>query len=343
MPDHQSVGARVAEERKRRAERELHSVVPALRRELAAYCAELDGEVPPRPFDQLRAGVAEASRLRHEVNLSSLGASLPALLAEIRTALHAARQNEKERIYALLAEAYYAASQVAWKLGYADLASLGVDRYVWAAGRSGDELAVLVGDYQRAGEMIAVADWTAAQRFLEKSRSVIEPRLGKASSDTLQVSGSLHLKSGLAAARAGDLDTADAHLAEARETAERIGSDGDAYRLAFGPTNVNIWAVALAVEANNGTEAVQRAADFRIPSDTPRERIGHHWIDLSRGYLLHGDREKALSALLLAKRTAPQQTRYHPMVHETIRNLVRSERRRSDTAAGFAAWVGVTV
>lgn len=69
----------------------------------------------------------------------------------------------------------------------------------------------------------------------------------------------------LAAARAGDHDGADAHLTEARQTAARIGVDRDDYRLCFGPTNVNIWSVGLAVEMLDGTEAITRAHIFTLP------------------------------------------------------------------------------
>lgn len=124
--------------------------------------------------------------------------------------------------------------------------------------------------------------------------------------------GNLHLKSGLAAARAGNRDLADSHLAEATETAQRIGQDRDDYRLCFGPTNVNIWSVGLAVEMLDGTEAVKRSETFTIPATAPRERVGHHLIDLARGWLIHGDKKKAFAALRQAKEIAPTQNPLPP-------------------------------
>ncbi|MGH3871506.1 MAG: helix-turn-helix domain-containing protein [Pseudonocardiaceae bacterium] len=327
--------------RRNRAEHEVHASIPAIRRELAAYRIEPLDEVLLRPLEELARDVAQASTLRHAVNLAQLGAELPGLLAELRAAVYTLTGSERERAFGLLAEAYTAAGQVAYKLGYIDLASLTVERYEWAAAHSGDELAVLVGDYQRAGEMIGTADWSSALRFLEKSRSRIEPDIGKNNPVVLSVWGSLHLKSGLAAARAGNRDLADAHLDEAQHTAQRVGTDRDDYRLCFGPTNVNIWSVGLAVEMLDGTEAVKRSEKFTIPATTQRERAGHHCIDLARGHLLHGNKTKAFATLRHAKDIAPTQTRYHPMVHETIRVLARQETRSSDTIRGFAAWCGL--
>ena len=317
------------------------AALPALRREFTAYLLAPGDDVRPRPTHQLAEAVAAASQLRHAVDLHHLGAELPGLLAELRAAWHHTTASEQEQVFGLLAETYYAAGQLASKLGYTDLASISVDRYEWAAQRSGDELAVLIGVYRRAGELICLDECATARQLLENARSRIEDRLGRSDPPILATWGNLHLKSGLAAARAGDRAGADAHLAEARQTAARIGVDRDDYRLCFGPTNVNIWSVGLAVEMLDGTEAIKRAEKFTIPPTTQRERAGHHCIDLARGYLIHGDKTKAFTTLQKAKDIAPTQTRYHPMVHETIRVLARQETRSSDTIRGFAAWCGI--
>lgn len=57
--------------------------------------------------------------------------------------------------------------------------------------------------------------------------------------------------------------------------------------------------------------------------------------------LIRGDKTKAFTTLRQAKNIAPTQTRYHPMVHETIRALAREETRTSDTIRGFATWCGI--
>ncbi|MGY1872267.1 hypothetical protein [Nocardia gipuzkoensis] len=327
--------------RQTRDERQVHAGVPDIRRELAAYKIEPDDTMNARPERELAADVAKASGLRHSVDLGDLGTLLPGLLADLRVAWHSAAGAERERIFGLLAEAFAATGQLVYKLGYIDLSSLCVERYEWAAAQSGDPLAVLAGDSQRAGELICTADWSTALRFLESSRATIESDINGSDPAVLSMWGNLHLKSGLAAARAGRRDLADEHLAEARETAHRIGGDRDDYRLCFGVTNVDIWSVGLAVEMMDGTEAVKRAEQVHFPTTTPRERVGHHYIDLARGYLLHGDRTKAFASLRKAKQNAATQTRYHPMVHETIRVLARNDARSNESVRGFAAWCGI--
>ncbi|MBV8539636.1 MAG: helix-turn-helix transcriptional regulator [Pseudonocardiales bacterium] len=127
------------------ADHRVFAAVPALRRELTADSLAPGEGVRPRPTPQLAEAVATASQLRHAVDLQHLGAELPGLLEELRAAWHHTAGSERERVFGLLAGSYYAAGQLAWKLGYTDLASISVDRYEWAAERSGDELAVLVG------------------------------------------------------------------------------------------------------------------------------------------------------------------------------------------------------
>lgn len=47
------------------------------------------------------------------------------------------------------------------------------------------------------------------------------------------------------------------------------------------------------------------------------------------------------SALEAAKRLAPEQTRYHPMVRETTRALLTLHRRSNAELTAFTAWLGI--
>jgi transcriptional regulator with XRE-family HTH domain len=320
-------------------DRQVLAIVPPLRRELAAYLLPGDDGIKVRPFDELRRAVQDISARRQSVDLVAMGAELPALLAELRA--FTSSVNDPRDGYGLLALVYAAAGQVAYKLGYADLASVTTDRVEWAAARSGDPLAVAAADFYRAGELIGATDWHGALDCLETARGRVEDRLDDEAGRSMY--GQLHLKSGLAAARAGDASTSDSHLAEAARLAATVGEFRNDYDLSFNRHSVGIWSVGLAVELMDGTTAVRRANGMAVPPGVSTERVGHHHIDLARGYLLHGDKARSFDALLTARRIAPQQTKYHPQVHETARMLARIERRRNDTLAGFVTWLGVHV
>ncbi|UFS94134.1 helix-turn-helix domain-containing protein [Nocardia huaxiensis] len=320
-------------------DREVLAAVALLRNELAAWDMA-DPDVSVRPMQKLAGDVLEARRYRRDAAAPKLAATLPSLLTETRALVHRSEGHARERAFALLAELYYNARSLAHKLGYQDLAALAVDRMTWAAGESGEPLWIAAAQFHRATLLTNGGDWKTALAFLERCRSQIEQRLGIGDEQDLIAWGGLHLQSGLAAARAGSRDLADTHLAEAVETARRIGHDRDEI-LVFGPTNVGIWSVALAVEAMDGAEALQRADSLVIPTGTPKSRSGHHYIDVARAYLLHGDKSMVMPTLQTAKSIAPSMVRWHPMVHETVRVLAREEARSSESVRGFAAWCGI--
>lgn len=319
---------------------EMHAAISGLRTELAAYDIDNHAVSEVRHPERLREPVDRIRVYRRNASFHRLGEELLPLMGELRAAVHRSAGREREQAAALLCELYYSAHSLAHKLGYTDLAGTAVDRMTWSAAKSGDPLWIAAAQFQRAAILTSGGDWTAAMRFLERCRADIELRLGSATRPDLIAWGGLHLQSGLAASRSGKRDLADEHLEEARDAARRLGDDRDQI-LSFGPTNVGIWSVALSVEAMDAATALSRARTVMIPATTPKERAGHHYIDLSRAFLLQGDRAKALESLYRAKRIAPAQTRYNPMVRETVRSLARAEARRGDAVHGLAVWCGI--
>lgn len=321
---------------------EAYNAISAIRAELAAYDLDPQDQVTTvRSLPEIAEDVADICKARRNAGFHKLGEQLPVLLPEVRAAVHRNTGVERDQALVMACELYYSAHSLSHKLGFADLAAMAVERMSWAAVASGDPVWIAAGQFQRAAILTSGGDWNAALRYLETCRADIEPRLAAGKRPDLIAWGGMHLQSGLAAARSGRRDLADEHLAEARETADRMGGDGHDPILTFGPTNVGIWSVALAVESLDATVALDRAARLVIPGETPKERIGMHWIDVSRAYLLHGNRAGAFDALTTARTVAPAQTRYNPMVHETVRSLARAEARRTDTVSGFAHWCGI--
>ncbi|MEU7766442.1 helix-turn-helix transcriptional regulator [Nocardia sp. NPDC049190] len=324
-----------------RDETEVASGIALIRSEFAAYDIPPAG-LQPRPIEVIAVEVERMRALRRASNLRQMSQDLPTLMTEARALVHQEQGGNQQRAFRLLCELYLCARGMAHKLGYIDLMTVAVERLAWAASGTGSQLWVTSAQYFRALILTSTGEWNTALAYLERCRTELESHLAKEDTEDLVSWGGLHLQSGLAAARAGDRDTADAHLTEARDTAARVG-DVDYHEpvFYFGPTNVGIWSVGLAVEMLDGPGAITRAEHLHVPASTPKSRAGHLYIDLGRAFLLHGDRTKALDALNMAKRIAPIQTRYHPMVHETVRVLARQEARSTETLRGFAAWCGV--
>ncbi|HVQ93762.1 MAG TPA: helix-turn-helix transcriptional regulator [Mycobacteriales bacterium] len=316
----------------------VHDLVPDVRRELVAYRMAPVDDQPVPSLAQLTVAVAGVSARRHQVNLSGLGAQLPIVLADLRAASFTHQGTERERVMGLWAETWYAARQFLWKLGYDDLSSRVADRYEWTAAQSADPLAMALSNVFQAGELDGAGDWRGARVVMADALAGLPP---PGRPEELSVHGFLHLMSAYMAAHAGDEPDVWAHHAEAERLAQRLGADLDHYRLAFGPTNVAIWACALGVELMDGGRALERARDVHLTPHTPPERAGHYYVDLARAHLLRGDRRAALEGLLRARTIAPQQTRYSPMARDTVHALATAERRSTDSLRGLACWMGL--
>jgi hypothetical protein len=142
------------------------------------------------------------------------------------------------------------------------------------------------------------------------------------------------LQAAVAAARKGDNRGARDLVREAREVAERVGSDRDEYHTAFGPVNVGIHRVSALVELGEGGAAVEAAALIPEPGleMLRRERRANHLVDVARGYSQWGKGDNALATLLEAEQFAPAEVRCRPMAIATITDLLRRSKSAPPTA-----------
>ena len=323
----------------------LHESVVPLRRSIGTYDLP-DEEITPRPYAALAGDVRSISALGQSAKFVQIGVELPGLLDELTAAVHGAAGDERGRMFALLAEAYSGASVIANILGYLDLRAQVVERIKWASEQSGDALRLHRVQWQRAASLMSVGAYSQALTLMEQVRADLGDDIRSMDGPTLSVYGSTHLRSAILASRAsrtgapGYAQDAWTHMAAARAAATQMGSDRNDYGLAFGPSNVAQHGVAVAVELEDGVEAVRRGRTVRLGTQVPAVRRGHHYIDLARGYVLAGDHSGGMRSLQRARQIAPQQTRHHPMVRETVL-AIASARRGRDELSQFASWLGI--
>jgi transcriptional regulator with XRE-family HTH domain len=303
-----------------------------VRRSLLAFDLPTEPDSPPRSLAELRTEVERAGELRRDCRFTRLAAMLPGLLDELT---YVVAGNPTSEGYALLAEAFYAAECLGSGLGYNDVYVLGVERVSWAAERAADPLWIGAARWGRAGTLMRDGAHAQGLRLLDAARDDIPDH---DDADALAVVGSLHLRSALLASRSGSADDTWAHLAEARDLAARIG-DGNAYELAFGPSNTTVTGVAVAVELADDIRALD-LADAADRLTVPAERHGHYYLDLARAHLMHGNRDTALTMLQHGRRVAPEQLRYHPQAREVVLALA-SAGRGNDELGRYASWLGL--
>jgi tetratricopeptide (TPR) repeat protein len=290
---------------------------------------------PARPSDleaaavdllELRRRVGEANAHRQAAALSKSGAVLPALLRDLQVACEVLNGDTRREAFGLLASAYECAMQYLYKLGHTSDATLATERVLWAAQTSEDPLRILAAQWYDAGEFLCIGDHDEAGAIIDGALTELGG-LREGRPEVVSLRGVFHLKAALNSARSADPESTERHWKKAKQAAEELGEDRNDFQLQFGPTNVAIWGVSLPVEMGKGRLAVDRAVKVRLPKKFAPERHSHHYIDVGRAHFYNGQREEALGAFLKAERLAPQATRMHAGVRETVGTMIRTQKR----------------
>ncbi|MBF6080554.1 helix-turn-helix transcriptional regulator [Nocardia cyriacigeorgica] len=312
--------------------------VPALRQAFVeGDDPELDCE--PRPLAELRRELGLIKELDRRTKHAEVVRKLPDVLRHLHRACHDAPAADRAAAHELISSAYAFAVISLYRLGHLDLAHLADERSRATANQGDDPLRAAVAEWNHALILLFDGSYRIGLRSIDRSMNYVGQ--GAAGPATTAVRGALHLRAAMLAARTGNADLADTHIAEAADLVAPGQEVANFYGTKFSGANVAIHRVAVPVELSDGTTAVTRASGVRLPSDTAPSRAGHYWIDLARAWLLHGDRNRALDSLQQARKIAPQLTRYHPQVHETVHALAISDSRSTHSLSHFAAWCGV--
>ncbi len=149
------------------------------------------------------------------------------------------------------------------------------------------------------------------------------------SPDSLSVYGSLLLRGAIAAAqRAG----------------RRLGKDANLRWTAFGPTNVKMHRVHIAVTLGDAGTAIDTACTIDLDRVEVTERKASLLVDTARAFLQCGKHESAYLALRAGQDIAPQEIGDRPAVHRLLRDLINAApptvRRQAEE---FARQLGVTL
>ncbi|RJQ89708.1 XRE family transcriptional regulator [Amycolatopsis panacis] len=294
----------------------------------------------PEPLDVLAAEMDAVNLVyRNDKGRQAL-ARLPVLLRQMHGAVREAHSDaDRARAYTLLSAGYVTVERLCRRFGFMSLCTPAVDRLEWVAGLADDPLYVAQAKVKRA-RVLMYLDAT------DESETLIESGLDDVAGDgeaPTAVRGYAHLCGAIAAARGRNPDLARDHIAEARKLAELVGGESEEYGTLFGKGNVGIHACAVEMESGDPARAARDGSALKLPVGIAPPRAGHHWQDTARAWLLAGEPAKALGALNRARKVAPQQTRLHPSVRETIIGVAEAERRRNDSLSNFATWVGLKI
>lgn len=305
--------------------------VPAIRSALMQsrrLAGSLYDDREPVRLERLSFAVAEAWELYQNCQFARLAECLPGLLADARLAAQE-RAGGSERIEAqrLFALTCHVSAVLLRKLGETNLAWTAVDQGDVAAAESGDPATILALRRGIAHVQLGAGMPAEAVNVTLDAADDLERGWWLSTPSSLSLYGTLFLNGAVAAARMRNRALADHMMGKALEAATRLGSDSNEMWTAFGPSNVEIHKLALALEFEDVQLAVDIAPRVRV-AGLPVERRARARLDVARAYAEAGRTDEAADQLKRAYRTAPEQIRAHEFARELARRLHRISRRR---------------
>lgn len=269
------------------------------------------------PADALRTRVVDMLTAQRDCAYLHVGEQLPALIRDLHTTLNAHR--DEREVLEMLALTHVQGTQ-AWLMDIGasiDLAWQAAALAKHAADRLGDPMAQAVSAFGRSFGLLAAGAFPLA------ARAVGETEVGTDTSDAMQVTGMLALTSSLIAAASDDQAERVASIEYAADLAEHTGDDGNALWFGFGPSNVGVWRMSVALEAGEHAEAAEIATHINpaaLPSPTRRSA---YWREYGRA-LAHLPRRQDEAVLMLrrAEKISPARIHRHPFIVSILSELM---------------------
>ncbi|WP_208973042.1 helix-turn-helix domain-containing protein [Streptomyces malaysiensis] len=279
-------------------------------------------------LERLSFAVEEAWRLYQNCQFARLGACLPGLLADARLATQERTSGtEHAESLRLFARACHVAAVLLRKLGETNLAWTAVDQGDIAAAESGDPATMLALRRGVAHVQLGASMTAEAVSVTLDAADDLERGWWRSTPASLSLYGTLFLNGAVAAARMRNRALADHMMGKADEAAHLLGGDSNEMWTSFGPSNVEIHRLALALEFEDVQLAVDLAPSVRA-TGLPVERRGRARLDVARAYAEAGRTDEAIDHLKRAYRTAPEQIKAHEFARDLARRLHKRSRRR---------------
>ncbi|MGW2837163.1 helix-turn-helix domain-containing protein [Streptomyces sp. NPDC001493] len=277
----------------------------------------------PANVEEIQRAVDRVWELTHANEFAELSSVLGPLVPRIERAARTASPAERGRLWGLLSRTYQALAAAFVRQDEADAAWVAADRAIRAAEESGNILDVFASVFRLSQAFVRLKHLDQAEHSATTALNALERHYGEASGEpeALSVIGALHLALALIHARAGDRTRARGETQRAREVAARLGEDRNDFNLEFGPTNVEIQAVSIAVELGDAGEAIEVGSELDT-STLSLERRARLKMDLGRAFAQRRQVGESLGALLDAEGLSPDLIHTHVAAREAIRDLL---------------------
>jgi len=299
-----------------------HAAVPAIRTALFTFNPDLSG---PPDLDRLAAAVDRAWTVWQERrSYAEIGARLPALVAELRATVAHADRTEREPAARIAVLLYFLVRAFTKRVGVPDLALVAADRASTAAQTLADPGYRAAAAWNLGMSLYPQGHAELVAALARDATAELGPRLAEAPPQWWSVLGALHLLRAVQLVRLRDEHAALGELQAAEEIGRRTGDRND-FRIFFGPTNVGLHRVWLAVEQSRPAEAIRLADQYDVTGAPSVQRRFAHYVTLARAYCMRSEDVAAIHMLLRAERESAWDLRYHADARAVVRDLLRRE------------------
>jgi transcriptional regulator with XRE-family HTH domain len=295
------------------------STIEAVRRALEAVDQDLPAGVV-LPVDVLAERVDQLYEMRRQCQLHQAGAGLPGLIRDVHTSIAAGRDLSTLLPLTVMTHVHLTHMWLRDAGASADLRRQAVALARDAAREHGEVTTLAVAAYGTVYALIGSGMFDLAQAKLD---SLTLPKITRG---TAGVVGGLMLTHSLVAAldrRPGDVA---APMETAAELAGRFGEADrthDEFGFAFGPTDVGLYRMDLALEADDPDRALSIAQDVHPEHHPWATRSAAYWVERGRALArVRGRRDEAVMAFHRAKTISPHHVHRNPPAREVIATLL---------------------
>jgi hypothetical protein len=298
--------------------------VEAVRRALVAVSRNRPGG-RVLPVDELQRRVRQIRETRRRGGFDAVGEDLPGLIRDVHSALATGHDTKALTELAVVVHVHVTLMWLRDSGASVDLR--------WQAAALAQALAESLGDatslgtaaFGSANALLASGAFDLAQA--ELARLTLPPT----TPDTAGMIGMLAMTRALIAAadrRPGDVA---APMQAATELATQFGElddNRDRLGFGFGPTNVGLWKMALALEAGEPDRAASVAQSVQPERHPFKTRQAAYWMDYGRALARLPRRgEDAVMALRKAERLFPIRVQRNPFARDTLAELLMRSKR----------------
>ena len=282
----------------------------------AVIASETNGQA--QTTEQLSARMHVMQDLRQRCAYREMGATLPDLIADLHTSIDTGHDDARLLHLAVLLHVLGTQTYLHTMRAPDDLRLVAVSLANDAAKRLDDPVSLGVAAFGFSGELLSSGSFSLADRIVRQA--------GVTPGVDAELAGMLALSISLTAAADKRPADAEAALDYAADLAGRTG-EGNRFSFSFGPTNVTLWRISVAVEAKDYERAVALAETVTPQRITALSRRAGYWIDYGRALARVRRWDDAVAALLRAEKISPEWVQRHPFVRDVLAELLARSRR----------------